>query len=427
MATALSQLRVVEIGQYVSAPYAGKLLADLGADVIKIEQKGTGDPLRSEGSFPDDPSDPTIGVLFKYLNANKCSVEADIKEGNDTATVLRLVAEADIVIENLGVDGLESIGLGFEQLVNANPTIALIRISDFGQDGVYPDIPSTDFTVQAASGWVTRHMAPGQDPVQVGGRVSDYACGVDAACAALTAYRTACQLGEAVTTDVSKQECLLSVLPVPALHFESMQEMGWGIPENHVFPVPGVVVCKDGFVGMNCLTAQHFADCCSIMGVPEYIDKFLELNTTGPFLDGFYKAIEPWLMERSVDEIVDLCQSLRIPVCPVSDAKKLLELAQLQYRSFYTKNIEGTFTQPGFPYRLETTPATLRSPAPHLGEHNAEVTKAPWENGRGSLYPLSSEQNSRNNHLPFEGLRVLDFGTFWAGPYVCCYLGALGA
>jgi len=375
MKTSLPGLRVLEIGHHISASYCCKLLADLGADVVKIEQQDIGDPLRSTGSFPDDLEDPTIGALFRYLNTNKRSVSVDLRSQDGTQRVLRLVRSADLVVENLGAGALETCGLGFEQLRNANPSVAVVRISDFGQEGPYSCVPATDFVVQAASAWVSTFHAPLPEPVQIGGRVSDYMTAIHAACAALTAYRTAADLKKAVTVDVSKQECLLSTRPQPALYLETLQSLGMGMPEDRIFPVPGIVRCKDGLVAIDVLTARHFEDCCQMMGVPQYIPKQLDLNVAGPLLDQFYLDIEPWLMERSIEEIVELAQAFRIPAVPVGTGRSLPQLTQLKARSFYARSPEGDFIQPGFPYRLEKTPASLRTAAPSLGEHNDEVTR----------------------------------------------------
>ncbi|MCP4603291.1 MAG: CoA transferase [Proteobacteria bacterium] len=426
MNSALSGLRIIELGGNISAPYCCKLLADLGADAVKIEHSDVGDPLRSIGAFPNGAQDTTIGALFRYLNANKSSIAADLKEGPGIDAVLKLIVDADIVVENLGPGVIETLGLGFAELKSANPHIVLVRISDFGQDGPFTDIPATDLTVQAASGWVSNHGAVGRSPVMVGGEISDYTCGAHAACASLTAFRTACQLETAVCVDVSKQECLLSTLPQPALRYKTLESVGLTNLENQVYPVPGVVPCKDGLVGINVLTAQHFADCCNLLGTPEYIPKQYELMLPGPELDAFYRDIRPWLMDHTMDQVVDLCQAFRIPACPVTNGEKLLEIAQLRDRSFYVRNPEGDFIQPSFPYRLEKTPATTRRTAPRLGENHSEVAKS-CNGYKRSSTDYIGQGDSHEEHLPMQGIRVLDLGIFWAGPYVSCYLGAMGA
>jgi len=426
MTDALSHVRVIEIGGLVSAAYCTKLLADLGADVVKVEQLGTGDGLRSMGTFPADSDDRSVGGLFCYLNANKRSVAFDLKGGGDIDSILKLAAGADIIVENLGPGGLEKLNLGFGRLKRVNPAISLVRISDFGQTGPLAKIPATDFTVQSAGGWVSKHVSGRPDPVQVGGNLADYAVASFAACAALTAWKSTRDIGEAVEVDVSKQECLLNTLPQPALFLEVLSLLGMGLPEDRVFPVPGIVRCKDGYVGINVLTAQHWADCCNMTGLPEWIPRQLEVIEVGPALDQFTQEIQPWLMEHGTEEIVELCQTLRLPAVPIGTGANLPEMPQLKSRSFFIKDFAGQFIQPGFPYRLEATPASLRRPAPRLGEHNAEVAGNPWRDLKESFGP-ELKTTKPGDGLAFSGLKVIDFGTFWAGPFVSCYLGAMGA
>lgn len=414
----LSHLRVVEIGKDISAPYCGKLLADLGADVIKVEPWPDGDPLRRTGSFPDDPDDKSRGYLFEYLNANKRSVHLDLVGAHESEMLLQIISGAHLLIENLGCGVIEGMGLSPERLAEVNSRIAMVRISDFGRYGPNARIPATDFTVQAAGGWVSKHQCPVTVPVQVGGRLSDYVAGHHAACAAISACRSAMQLEKPVTVDVSKQECLINSLPYPALYRETLHWLNMGEPEDRIGAVPGVVECRDGYIGINTLTFQQWEDCCNIMGVPEYIPRQLELRQAGETLDRYYRTIRPWLMERTASEVLDLCQTLRIPAVLLGNGENLPEVEQYKARSYYTRNLGGRSVQPGFPYRLEKTPPSIRSSAPKLGEHDNQFDW--YGNEVGSAKKTESV-------LPFEGLRVLDLGGFWAGPYVACYLGACGA
>lgn len=421
-----SNLRIVEIGQGISAPYCTKLLVDIGADVIKIEPPETGDPLRSIGSFPENLSDPTKGALFEYLNAGKNSEVLDLSSETDVKVLLEAIAKADILIENLGRGILEKHGIDFSRLKKANRNIAVVRISDFGQDGPYASVPATDFTVQAASGWISKHMAPGRDPVQAGGCIPDYVTGVHAACAALSAFRIAHSQDTAVMVDVSKQECLLSTLPQPALQTQVLNELGWGPGEDRVFPVPGVMKCKDGLVGINILTARHFEDFCSVVGIPEHIPNRMALQLVGPMLDAFYRDVQPWVSQHSTDEIVEICQSFRIPAAPVSNGRTLPELSQLKARGFYQRYPGTDFLRPGRPWRIDPEPEMSYQPAPRLHQHDSAV-EGIWQDIDKASFAFARASENEDNSLPFSGLNVLDMGIMWAGPYVGCYLGAFGA
>ena len=421
-----SNLRVVEIGQGISAPYCTKLLADIGADVLKVEFPGTGDALRSTGSFPENTSDSTKGALFEYLNAGKRSAVLNLSLETDVEASLEVIARADLLIENLGRGILEQHGIDFPRLEKANRNIAVVRISDFGQDGPYAGVPATDFVVQAASGWISKHMAPGRDPVQVGGCIPDYVTGVHAASAALSAFRIAHSQDTAVMVDVSKQECLLSTLPQPALQTQVLNELGWGPGEDRVFPVPGVMKCKDGLVGINILTARHFEDFCNVLGIPEHIPNRMALQLAGPMLDAFYRDVQPWASQHSVDEIVEICQSFRIPAAPVSNGRTLPELSQLKSRGFYQRYPGTDFLRPSRPWRINTEPEITYHPAPRLHERDSAVEEI-WQDTDKTSFAFARAEVNENSSLPFGGLKVIDMGIMWAGPYVGCYLGAFGA
>ncbi|MFA5055257.1 MAG: CoA transferase [Dehalococcoidia bacterium] len=426
MREALADVRVVEISRNISGQYTSKLIADLGADVIKIEPRGIGDPLRSQGSFPEDPSDPTIGALFSYLNANKRSIALDIESQSDAKSLLKIVKGANLLIEDLGFNGLEKRGLSPERLRSVNPGIALVRISDFGQEGEYADRPSTDLIVQALSGWISGHYIVGQEPVAGGGRISEFVTGMFAACGALTAYKAAVRSGEAVCLDISKQECLLSCLVTPWLHVEQLKALGWNMPEGRHFFPPGITPCKDGWVGINNFSAQNFEDFCRLAGLDEFIDKRMDIVGCGESSPGFFKAVESWAAEHTVNEIVEMGQAARIPVAPIANGKQLLEMEHLKSRNFFISEPGGKFIQPSFPYRLETTPASLRSPAPKLGKHNAD-SASPWKGKKLRVAQSKPSYRNRGYKNPFCGLRVIDFGTYLAGGTVGAYLGAYGA
>ncbi|MFA5375112.1 MAG: CoA transferase [Dehalococcoidia bacterium] len=426
MKEALANIRVVELGYEISAQYTSKLLADLGADVIKIEPRGSGDPLRSQGSFPGDPSDPTIGSLFRYLNTNKRSIELDIDDESDIEVLLKIVKDADILIESLGVGELGKYGLSPDKFRSVNPRIALVRISDFGQEGAYADMPSTDLIVQALSGWVSTHYMVGQEPVQGGGHISEFVVGMFSACGALTAYKAAARSGEAVCLDVSKQECLISCIVTPWLHVEQLKALGWNMPEGRHFFPPGITPCKDGWVGINNFSAQNFEDFCRLAGLDEFIDKRMEIVACGDASPKFFKSVETWAKEHTVNEIVEMGQAARIPVAPIANGKQLLEMEQLKARNFFISEPGGKFIQPSFPYRLEATPASLRSPAPKLGGHNSESV-SPWRGKKPRAGQAKPLYKNKGHLLPFSGLRIVDFGTYLAGGTVGAYLGSYGA
>lgn len=367
MVAALEGLVVADAGKRLAVSYCTKLLGDLGAAVVRVGRAREGRLFR------------------RFLDVGKAPVE-------------RVPERADIVV----TDRADASGpLG---------TTTLVRITDFGGDGPYQGRPVTPLVLQALAGWVNSRGVPGTPPVQAGGQLDEYTAASFAACAALTALRAARDLGEPVIVDVSVFECLVGTLPYPMLFHQTLQGLGLPPPDRSHATLPGIVRAKDGWVGINALTGQHFQDICAMCGLEEFANRQTELRWGGPELDRFYAKLQPWLDERTVAEIVELCQAFRIPAAPVGDGCMMLECAQFRERPFFVDL--GGLRVPGPPYRLSRTPARVAGSA------------SPTEAGEPRSAPTPSREVGR---VPFEGLRVLDLGTFWAAPYFTMYLGAFGA
>ena len=422
MTTALGGLRVVELGCGLPASYATKLLGLLGADIVKVEPM-SGDPERGRGPFPADVVDRERGGgLFRYLNADKRSVLLDPGALDDLTTLRSLLSGTDVLIESLGPGGLEALGLAPSSFAIANPHLAVVRVSPFGQHGPYAGFPATGITVMAMGGWVSNHGIPGVPPVQTGGRLHEYTIGAYAACAALTAVRAGRAGTVPAIADLSALEVMVGTLPYPMLLHETFVKLGFPIGEERFATIPGIAKCADGYVGINALTGQHFVDICAMLDANDFADRQQELAWGGQPLADFFAKVQPWLDARTVDEIVGLCQAFRIPAAPVGDGEKLTHYAQFTAREFFTTEPDGDLVFPGPPWRLGATPASARRAAPTLS-HAAE-TAAGFHAPR--LGPVEATLGI-DPALPFAGLRVVDLGTFWAGPYVAMYLGAFGA
>ena len=406
----LAGLHVVEIAEEISGPYAAKLLVDLGAEVTKIEPPA-GDPLRRWGPFPAGVPDPDRCGLFAYLNAGKRGATLDLAQPDGVAAARALIAQAHVLVENFAPGTLEGWGLDLDTLQRLRPNLVLLRISAFGQCGPWRDRPASRLTVQAASGWISARD-PQRPPVQAGARIAEYIAGAYGALGALTALRL--PPGNRVReVDVSDLESLLSTLPYPMLQALRMQSLG--LPTNRrSAPMLGVVRAADGWVGINCLTGQHWLDVCAMLDLPQYAEQQIAIMMGGPERAEFFAKAEPLLAQRTVAEIVELSQAMRIPAAPVNDGAAVLDCPQYAERGFFVER--AGFRRPGAPFRFSKTPVAQPGPAPSLG-----APPAPW-------WTASAESVSpTTGSMPFAGLRVLDLTTFWAGAYLTCYLGAFGA
>jgi crotonobetainyl-CoA:carnitine CoA-transferase CaiB-like acyl-CoA transferase len=359
---ALDDLRVVEVCTGIGGAYAGRLLADLGAEVIKVEPPA-GDPLRvdAEGSAPP-------GALFDHLNAGKRGACLDVCDPAAADAVSALLAAADLVV----VDA--EAGLA-EKLVPVDIGTgrhgrALVVLSDFGGRGPYQGRPTTDLTLQALAGWVSPRGRADVLPVQVGLRAHQYVVGTQAAVAGLTALRSSRITGRRVTTTVSRMEAIFNTVAYDMLRHQTLVELGYK-PRWTAY-IPGLRRCQDGWIAVNCLTGQHWQDMCALLDVMEYADSYTEMRFDGVRLAQFYERIDPWFAERQAQEALELFQAFRVPASPVGDGRTLPEFAQYRARNFFERSATGVLA-PRSPLRLGgSPPPTPAAPPPPPTERHTE-------------------------------------------------------
>ncbi|GAA0710763.1 CoA transferase [Dactylosporangium roseum] len=397
----LRGLVVVEWGSDHSLAYAGWLLRLLGADVVKIEPPD-GDPRRTA-----PPLAPTgTSAMFEFLDGGKRSARVD---ATDRAAITRLIERADLVLEAMGPGRVEALGLGD---LLTRPGIRFVRVSPFGQDGPHAPHPATPFTLQAASGWLQRRGNSAR-PIQVGGRYPLAFQAVHTALAGLIAL--AIPTTAPVVADLSLQECLQTSTPLPTRLLDLLRQLG---REEQLERRPlGVVRCRDGWAGINILTAQQWADVCVLLGVEEFVDGWAVLRRDPARLAEFSRRTRDVLAGMAVDDVVSLCQALRVPANPIGDGGTLPGLAHWREREFFvTRERDGvTWRHPSAPWRFSRSPLAPPRNAPDLGEYQP-TPGAPWPTpGWGSVA------------APLSRLRILDLTTFWAGPSMTCVLGGYGA
>jgi crotonobetainyl-CoA:carnitine CoA-transferase CaiB-like acyl-CoA transferase len=416
-------LRVLEVGGGLAAAYATKLMVDLRASVTKVEPEG-GDPLRRRGAAPRGGADRGNG-LFQYLNAGKSSVVLNARAEADRGRLAGLVAENDIIVEGLDSGGLEAAAsIGFEPL--SRPA-AVVHISPFGRGGPYRDRAATSAVLQAAGGWTARIGTPEGPPYFVGGHIEQYVAGAYAAAAALTAHRQATAIGEPVEVEVSIFECIVGTVPYPMLQKITFDRLGFPVPQRYQ-PIPGIMRCRDGYVGISSLTGQHWSDVCALLEIPELGEKMREVTLRGGEWKQFVAKAEPWLLARDAAEVVEMFQAMRIPAVPIGNGANLPQMEPFVSREFYVEQPGGRFLRPRSPLRLSAMPATEPRMAPRLGEHSEATARVrqTTRHERASNAARSAWGGGRDG-LPFSGLRVLDLTTFWAGPYFTMYLASFGA
>jgi crotonobetainyl-CoA:carnitine CoA-transferase CaiB-like acyl-CoA transferase len=416
----LDGLRVLDLSSQITGPYATKLFVDAGADVVKLESP-SGDPLRRWTASGHKLAPGETGALFHYLNAGKRSVVADL--GTDAGRALgeKLVDGADLVFESFGPGGAARRGLGWEVVRARNPRCSLVSISPWGLDGPWADRPSTEFTLQAATGSVANRGHPSRGPVAAGGRIGEWIPGVYAAIGALSAWRSARRTGAGQHVDLSVFETLC--LSMTIYHDLNSQFFEGPLPQS--IETPSIEPAKDGWVGLSTVTGQQWKDFCTLIGEPELSkdERFYDAKARMEHLDFIQGVIWRYTKAHTVDEIIEVMSHARIPVNPLGDGRTLLQMDHLKERRVFIENPAG-FAQPRPPYRLSavkrTAEPTVR-PAPELGEHSAELAAELASPG------ARPEPPEGGGPLPYGGLRVLDLTAFWAGPVATSFLAELGA
>lgn len=375
---ALSGLKVIDLSWHIAGPYCTKLLADMGAEVIKIEQPGTGDPSRMEGPFPNDEKDLDASGLFGYLNNNKKGITLNLKSANGGQLLKDLVRDADILVENFSPRVLTGLGLGYDDLKELNPRLIMTSITNFGQSGEYKNHRATEIVAQAMSGFASSIGEEEREPLRAGGnlRMLEYITGTFAAMSTMAAVigRRKNNVGQHI--DVSITECGLLQRSYPSVQ-NSFPTSPVKFTKRYRM-MPSIEKCKDGYIGINLLTGQHWQDFCMMTEMYDWIDdpRFALLFNRLKHKEEFQARFDEWLLAHTKEEIFKLGAEWRVPVNPVPSFEEIVDFPQYKERDFFVSVQHpkmGEVLQPGAPFRMSETPWKINQPAPLLGEHNSHV------------------------------------------------------
>jgi formyl-CoA transferase len=376
-ATALQGVRVIEMGQLIAGPFAGKTLGDFGADVIKIEAPGAGDPLRNWRMMKDGTS-----VWWQVQSRNKRSLALDLRseEGQDVAR--KLIAEADVLVENFRPGTLESWGMGWDVLSELNPGLVMLRISGYGQTGPYRDLPGFGAIGEAMGG--LRHLTgePGRVPVRCGISIGDTLAALHGTIGVLTAlYHRKVNGGKGQVIDVALHEAVFNVM-------ESL------IPEYSAFgavreaagsALPGIAPsnayrCVDGYVLVAGNGDSIFKRLMQAIGRPDLGDAPDLANNAGRVarVDEIDAAIGAWPADRTVADVMAVLGAAKVPAGKVYTARDIAEDPHFRARDMILtqQTREGYEVEvPGIVPKLMGTPGSVRSAAPRLGEDTDAVLR----------------------------------------------------
>lgn len=375
---ALKGLRVLELAD-VKGALCGKLLGDMGADVIKIEPPG-GDPMRSLGPFYQGAPQRDRSLFFWFYNTSKRGTTLDIHKRPGQEIFQRLVAKVDVVLETFPPGMLASLGLGYEPLKQINPQLVLTSITPFGQTGPYKDCKTSDTVAEALGGMVYINGFPDEPPLRALGLQAYHSASFFAAIGTMSALWVREALGEGQWVDVSLQEATAaSVEQVSAFYHQ-----GLGIEERrgslHWSRYFRVAKCKDGYV-MHCALGDWTSTVEWVkadgkeqdLGGKEWEDVWYRRANAEHMFD----VLDEWAKDYTVAELMEGAQLRRIPYAMVRPPEALVDDPQLNARGFFPAvehpELGQTFRYPGAPFFFTGSPWRISRRPPLLGEHNGEV------------------------------------------------------
>ena len=375
---ALQGVRVLDLTQHVAGPYCTKLLADFGAEVIKVERP-QGDPARSLPPFASDEPHQERSLLFAYLNTNKKSITLDLKTATGKSLLHRLLADTDVLVENFAPRVMPSLGLDYDSLSAISPSLVMVSISNFGQTGPYRDYKAADIVHYALGGLMYIFGSADREPLKHALRQTQFKAGTNAATAALIGWYHQQFTGEGQRIDISIQECVASALrDTTSLYTyagSTRQRQPAYTGDMPRSPVP----TKDGYI-----VPIHFGGAVDWDVVADFIDApdlkdeafatpESRFNNAQALQDALESGLAHW---RKFDLMREAHRRRGHIYGVVHSPAEVLASEQYGARSYFA-DIEhpefGNATYPGAPFIMSETPWQATSPAPMLGEHNREI------------------------------------------------------
>ncbi|MFN8557797.1 MAG: CoA transferase [Dehalococcoidia bacterium] len=374
-----SGLRVLDLTWQIAGPYCTKLLADYGADVIKVERPGTGDLSRATPPFYHDVPDREGSLHFLYLNTNKRGVTLDLKSERGRQLFLDLARKADVVVESFSPGVMDRLGIGWETLHALNPRLILTSVSNFGQTGPNRDLPASELVEYAMSGMMYISGRHDKAPLKHGLSQGQYGAGANAAyiTGALTFGQAMGAPGEWI--DVSIQECLASELVMNEPYYAWMGAIQGRRPSAGD-GLGNIMASKDGYVVLQLGGSRTWEDIVNFLDSPALRDeKFATPQGRARNAVEMDELIGQRLRERGKHEMLQEAAKQRILFGVAQDPADLLACEQLNARGYWVQvdhPTTGPLPYPGEPVRLSGTAWAVRRPAPLLGQHTDEVLTA---------------------------------------------------
>jgi crotonobetainyl-CoA:carnitine CoA-transferase CaiB-like acyl-CoA transferase len=378
---ALNGIKVVDLSHMLSGPYCTMLLADHGADVVKIEPL-TGDGARLFGPFPGDTPEGGYGAYFQSVNRNKRSLALDLRRPEGKEAVRRLIAGADVVVENFRPGVMDRMGLSYDSLHALNPRLVYAAIRGFGDErtglGPLGDLPAFDLNAQAMGGFMSITGPPGK-PMKAGPGIGDIFPAAMCCIGILAAMVSRQTTGEGQYLDVAMYDAMIALCERIVYQYSVTGVAPAGIANDHPILAPfGIFPCADGSVSIAAPSDDLYVKLCQCMGQPELATDLRFRTATARIANAveLYDVIQTWTSQHPTADVFKLLGGA-VPVGPVQDAAAIAADPQVGVREMIIPLEQPGSQAPvdvaGVPIKFASTPGAVRRRAPLLGEHSAEV------------------------------------------------------
>ena len=379
---ALAELKVLEWGNFIAAPFCTEMLAQLGAEVIKIEPPG-GDEARYYGPFPGDKPDPEKSGLFLYLNLDKSGITLDPAKPAGREILFKLLEDTDIFVVNQPQVDLKELGLDYDALKERYPKLIMTLITPFGDSGPYRDWKGYDINCCAFGGITNTIGYPGRIPLTPPLHQGHHQAGLMAAIAILFAAINRDKTGKGTFIDQAEADAWATVhigIGIQAFIEEGRIRKRSGHYSPHRPYVDAVLPCKDGSVCIDTPQNRQWLRFMEILGNPKWMNDPIfkdRIKTTSEYHEEADGYLSPWLMQHTKKEIFKTLQDARVPAAPIRTVDELYHDEHMKQRDFFVAiehPVAGKLNSyPGVCYKHSKTPSRAKRSAPLLGEHNESI------------------------------------------------------
>lgn len=371
---ALEGIRVLDFTRVLAGPFCTMVLADLGAEVVKVERPGVGDDSRAFGPFIGQES-----AYFMSINRNKKSITLNLKDQRAVEIVKKMIPHFDVVVENFRPGVMDRLGLGYESLKELNPRLIYASSSGFGHTGPYSQLPAYDLIVQGMGGIMSITGPDEQHPTKVGSSIADIFAGVFCAIGILAALNHREKTGEGQKVDVSMLDCQVAILENAISRYFVTGKIPTPIGNRHPSIAPfATFKTQDGFINIAIGNDFIWNRFCNLVGRPELAEdsRFISNEARNNNWEELEPILEEIMAKDNTATWIEKLRSVGVPCGPINNIEQLVNDPQVLEREMIVEvehPVAGNLKMPGCPIKMSKTPGKIEKPAPLLGGDNEEI------------------------------------------------------